>query len=196
MPLVAISGREEGTAAISGRGKGTGTSASESRECTGTVPNVQQWLVPTQTRCALGNLARASLVVMLAGEPYDGPIMEVMARIRIMRAVIAKANPRAPTLLLPDVPALTAQGAQPFLLGRCARRGPPADDNDARWCDNEVSPLRAARSQLSAQIPKRARGNAASARSISDTSQPADNSQQATYERKPPTRFRYPTYPH
>jgi hypothetical protein len=46
----AISGREEdrGTAAIAGRGVGTGTSASEGRECTATVPNVQQWLVPTQ----------------------------------------------------------------------------------------------------------------------------------------------------
>jgi hypothetical protein len=67
----AISGREEdrGTAAIAGRGVGTGTSASEGRECTATVPNVQQWLVPTQTRCALGNLARASFVVMQAGEP-------------------------------------------------------------------------------------------------------------------------------
>ena len=81
MPPLSISGREEGTAAISGReedigtaaiagrGVGTGTSASEGRECTGTVPNVQQWLVPTQTRCALGYLARASLIAMQAGEP-------------------------------------------------------------------------------------------------------------------------------
>jgi hypothetical protein len=45
----AISGREEdiGTAAISGRGVGTGTSVSEGLESTGIVPNVQQWLVPT-----------------------------------------------------------------------------------------------------------------------------------------------------
>jgi hypothetical protein len=66
----AISGREEdtGTAAISGRGAGMGTSASEGRECTGTLPNVQQWSVPTQTRRALGNLARASLIVMQSGE--------------------------------------------------------------------------------------------------------------------------------
>ena len=81
MPPLSISDREEGTAAISGRGEGTGTAAiagrseatgtaaSEGRECTGAVPNIQQWLVPTQTRCALGNLARASLSVMQAGEP-------------------------------------------------------------------------------------------------------------------------------
>jgi len=91
MPPLSISGREEGTAAISGRGEGTGTAASEGRACTGTVPNVQQWLVPTQTRCALGNLARASLSVMQAGEPLasDDPIVEATTRIRIMRAVIA-----------------------------------------------------------------------------------------------------------
>jgi hypothetical protein len=103
MPLLSISGREEGTAAISGgeegtgpaaisgRGKGTGTAATEGRACTGTVPNVQQWLVPTQTRCALGSLARASLSVMQAGEPLasDSPIVEATTRIRIMRAVIA-----------------------------------------------------------------------------------------------------------
>ena len=49
--------------------------------------------MPTQTRCALGNLVRASLSVMQVGEPLasDGPIMEVTARIRIMRAAIAKA---------------------------------------------------------------------------------------------------------
>ena len=81
MQPLAIPAREEGTAAISGRGEGTGTAAiagrseatgtaaSEGRECTGAVPNIQQWLVPTQTRCALGNLARASLSVMQAGEP-------------------------------------------------------------------------------------------------------------------------------
>jgi hypothetical protein len=103
-------GESTGSAASTGRGVGTGTSASEGRECTATVPNVQQWLVPTQTRCALGNLARASLTVMHAGEPLasDGLIMEATARIRIMRAVIAKASPRAPTLLLPDVPTLTS----------------------------------------------------------------------------------------
>jgi hypothetical protein len=132
MPPLSIPGREEGTAALSGRGEGTGTSASEGRECADTVPNVQQWLVPTQTRCALGNLARASLIVMQAGEPLasDGAIMEAPAR--IMRAVIAIASPRAPTLLFPDVPALTSQGTQPFLLGRCARHGLLARDNDAR----------------------------------------------------------------
>ena len=39
----------------------------------------------------MGNLARASLSVMQVGEPLasDGPIMEVTARIRIMRAAIA-----------------------------------------------------------------------------------------------------------
>jgi hypothetical protein len=134
MPPLSISGREEGTAAISGRGEGTGTSASEGRKCADTVPNVQQWLAPTQTRCALGNLARASLIVMQAGEllASDGPITEVTARIGITRAVIAKASPRAPTLLLPDVPALTSQGTQPFLLGRCARHGLLARDNDPR----------------------------------------------------------------
>jgi hypothetical protein len=100
---LSISGREEGSAAISGRGEGTGTAtfagrsegtgtaaSGESRECTGAVPNVQQWLVPTQTRCALGNLARASLSVMQAGEPSasDGPIMDARASARIKRAVI------------------------------------------------------------------------------------------------------------
>jgi hypothetical protein len=95
MPPLSISGREEGSAAISGRGEGTGTSASEGRECADTVPNVQQWLVP-KTRCALGNLARASLIVMQAGEPLasDGAIMEAPARLRIMRAVIAIASAR------------------------------------------------------------------------------------------------------
>ena len=100
---LSISGREEGGAAISGRGEGTGTATfagrsegtgtaarGESRECTGAVPNVQQWLVPTQTRCALGNLAHASLSVMQAGEPLasDGPIMDARASARIKRAVI------------------------------------------------------------------------------------------------------------
>jgi hypothetical protein len=133
VPLLSISGREEGSADGTGCWEGTGSAAGTGRrECT--TPNVQQWLVPTQTRCALGNLARASLIVMQAGEPLasDGPIMEATARIRIMRAVIAIASPRVPTLLLPDVPALTPQGAQPFLLCRCARRGLLARDNDAR----------------------------------------------------------------
>jgi hypothetical protein len=108
MPPLSISGREEGTAAIAGReedtgtaaiagrGEGTGTSASEGRECTGTVPNVQQWSVPTQTRCALGNFVRASVSVMQAGEPKanDGPIMMATAMIRTMRTVIAKTSPR------------------------------------------------------------------------------------------------------
>jgi hypothetical protein len=64
-----------------------------------------------------------------------------------MHAVIAKASPRPSTLLLPDVPALTFQGAQPFLLDRSAHHGLLARDDTGR-CDNEVSPLRAARSQL------------------------------------------------
>jgi hypothetical protein len=84
MPPLSSSGREEGTgsavstgrgvgtgaAANTGRGECTGSSASTGRrECTGTAPNVQQWLVPPQIRCALGNLARASLSVMQVGEP-------------------------------------------------------------------------------------------------------------------------------
>ena len=103
---LSISGREEGSAAISGRGEGTGTATfagrsegtgtaarGESRECTGAVPNVQQWLVPTQTRCALGNFARASVSVMQAGEPKasDGPIMMATASMGIIRIVIPKA---------------------------------------------------------------------------------------------------------
>jgi hypothetical protein len=99
-------GREEGSADGTGSREGTGSAAGTGRrECT--TPNVQQWLVPTQTSCALGNLARASLIVMQAGEPLasDGPIMEATARIRKMRAVIAIASPRAPTLLLPYMPA-------------------------------------------------------------------------------------------
>jgi hypothetical protein len=60
---------EEGTGfAVSKGGEESGAAASEGRACTVTVPNVQQWLVPTQTRCRLGNLARASLSVMQAGE--------------------------------------------------------------------------------------------------------------------------------
>ncbi len=96
MSLLTISGRGEGTdsaastgrgegtgsAASTGRGEGTGSAASTGRregtdsaastgrrECTGAAPNVQQWFVPSQIRCALGNLARASLSVMQAGEP-------------------------------------------------------------------------------------------------------------------------------
>jgi hypothetical protein len=107
VPLLSISGREEGSADGTGCWEGTGSAAGTGRrECT--TPNVQQWLVPTQTRCALGNLARASLIVMQAGEPLasDGPIMEATARIRKMRAVIAIASPHAgTTLLLPYVPA-------------------------------------------------------------------------------------------
>ena len=108
MPPLSISGREEGAAAISGRAEGTGTAAiagrgegtgsaasTGRREWTDTAPNVQQWLVPTQIRCALGNLARASLSVMQAGEPVasEGPIMETRARGTIKRAAIAKASP-------------------------------------------------------------------------------------------------------
>jgi hypothetical protein len=83
MPPLWISGLEEGpgspvstgrgvgsgATANTGGGEGTGSAANDGRECTRTVPNVQQWLAPTQTRCALGNLARASLSVMQAGEP-------------------------------------------------------------------------------------------------------------------------------
>ena len=82
LPL-SISGREEGASSPVGMGRGvgsgatvsmggeegTGSAASDGCECARTVPNVQQWLMPTQTRCALGNLARASLSVMQAGEP-------------------------------------------------------------------------------------------------------------------------------
>src|SRR6516164_196636 len=80
---------------ISGRGEGAGSAASTGRrECTDTAPNVQQWLVPTQIRCALGNLARASLSVMQAGEPVasEGPTMETKARGTIKRAATAKAS--------------------------------------------------------------------------------------------------------
>src|SRR5215469_7185353 len=53
----------EGTGfAVSKEGGESGAAASEGRA----IPNVQQWLVPTQTRCCLGNLARASLSVMQA----------------------------------------------------------------------------------------------------------------------------------
>jgi hypothetical protein len=68
----ASKGCGEGTrsAASKGCGEGTGSAASTvRRECTGTAPNVQQWFVPSQIRCALGNLARAWLSVMQAGEP-------------------------------------------------------------------------------------------------------------------------------
>ncbi len=59
-----------GSAASTGRGDDTGSAASTGRrECTDAAPNVQQWFVPSQMRCALGNLARASLSVMQAGEP-------------------------------------------------------------------------------------------------------------------------------
>jgi hypothetical protein len=76
-----------------GRGEGS-ADGTGCREGTGTSPNVQQWLEPNQTRCALGNLARASLSVMQAGEALasDGPIMVATARIGIMRIVIAKAT--------------------------------------------------------------------------------------------------------
>jgi hypothetical protein len=93
----ASTGRGEGTgsAASKGCGEGTGSAASTvRRECTGTVPNVQQWLVPSQIRCALGNLARASLSFMQAGEPLasDGPIMMATTRMGMMRTVIAKTT--------------------------------------------------------------------------------------------------------
>jgi hypothetical protein len=93
MPLLTISGRGKGTgaAASAGRGEGAGTAACGGCR-TGTAPNVQQWLVPSQIRCALGNLARASPSAMQAGEPYasDDPIMIATARIAIMGSVIAK----------------------------------------------------------------------------------------------------------
>jgi hypothetical protein len=60
----------EGSAADTGR---EGSAADTGRrECTRATPNVQQWLVASQIRCALGNLARASLSVMQAGEPLAG----------------------------------------------------------------------------------------------------------------------------
>jgi hypothetical protein len=100
-------GRSEGTgsATSTGRGEGTDSDASTGgRECAGTAPNVQQWLVPSQIRCALGNLERAWLSVMQAGEPLasDGPIMIATARIGIMRVVIAitlleEKRPRPPS---------------------------------------------------------------------------------------------------
>jgi hypothetical protein len=118
MPLLTILGREEGSgsAASAGRGKGTGAAASAGRGegagtaarggCrTGAAANVQQWLVPSQIRCALGNLARASPSVMQAGEPYasDDPIMIATARMGIMRTVIAITLPkkRSPDHLRP-----------------------------------------------------------------------------------------------
>jgi hypothetical protein len=90
-------GCREGTGSADGTGcrEGTGSAASTGRrECTATTPNVQQWLGPNQIRCALGNLARASLSVMQAGEALasGGPIMVATARIGIMRIVIAKAT--------------------------------------------------------------------------------------------------------
>ncbi len=61
---------DSGSAAGTGRGEGTDSAVSTGRrECTGTTPNVQQWLLPSQIRCALGNLARASFSVRQAGEP-------------------------------------------------------------------------------------------------------------------------------
>jgi hypothetical protein len=65
------SGRGEGTGSTAGsvRGEGAASASTGRRECTGATPKVQQWLVPSQIRCALGNLARASLSAMQAGEP-------------------------------------------------------------------------------------------------------------------------------
>ena len=81
----------EGSAAGRGRREGTGSAASTGRR-EGT-PKVQQWLVPSQIRCALGNLARASLSVMQAGEPLasDGPIMMETARITADRGEYRQA---------------------------------------------------------------------------------------------------------
>jgi hypothetical protein len=117
MPPLSISDREEGTSsplstgrgvesgatASTGGGRGTGSAASGGRECT--VPNVQQWLVPTQTRCALGNLARASLSVMQAGEPNatDGPIVMATAKMEIMRTVTAITLLKKPPAALREV---------------------------------------------------------------------------------------------
>ena len=82
----------EGSATGTGCREGMGSAASTGRR-EGT-PNVQQWLVPSQIRCALGNLARASLSIMQAGEPLanDSPIIIATARTGMMRIVIAKAN--------------------------------------------------------------------------------------------------------
>jgi hypothetical protein len=97
MPLLTISGRGKGTgaAASAGRGEGAGTAARGGCR-TGAAANVQQWLVPSQIRCALGNLACASPSVMQAGEPYasDDPIMIATARMGITRAVIAITLPK------------------------------------------------------------------------------------------------------
>jgi hypothetical protein len=93
VPPLSISGREEGTG--SGRVDGTGSVASEGCECTCTVSNVQQWSVPTQTRCMTIREARAKFPKALqAGEPLasDGPIMQATARIGITRFVFAKAG--------------------------------------------------------------------------------------------------------
>ena len=60
-------GSAAGTGLAEGSAAGTGR-----RECTRVTPNVQQWLVPSQIRCALENLARASPSVMQAGEPLAG----------------------------------------------------------------------------------------------------------------------------
>jgi hypothetical protein len=85
-----------------GRGEATGTAASAGRrECTGTAANIQQCWLPGQIRCALGNLARASLSVMQAGEPKasDGPRMIATARIRILSPA---TQLRAGELIPPD----------------------------------------------------------------------------------------------
>ena len=60
---------EEGTGFAMSTGGWDGGAAASAVRGTATEPNVQQWLVPTQTRCRLGNLARASLSVMQVGEP-------------------------------------------------------------------------------------------------------------------------------
>ena len=82
MALLTISGRGEGTvaAASAGRGDGAGTAARDGcrGECSGAAESArklsaalsfQQCSLPCIYRCALGNLARASLSVMQAGEP-------------------------------------------------------------------------------------------------------------------------------
>jgi hypothetical protein len=108
----------EGSAADTGR---EGSAADTGRrECTRATPNVQQWLVPSQIRCALGNLARASLSVMQAGEPLagDSPTMIATATIGIMRIVVAKATS---TFILPTTP--MAADSSEYCEGAVARKG-------------------------------------------------------------------------
>jgi hypothetical protein len=120
MRLLTISGRGKGTgaAASAGRGEGAGAAGRDGYR-TGAAANVQQWLVPSQVRCALGNLARASPSLMQAGEPYasDNPIMIAMARMGIIRTVIAinRAEEKKPRS--PSAGAKLARLFRPYCLG-------------------------------------------------------------------------------